>query len=346
MQRSVWHLMGAAVVVAPVLIAAEPAGGGRAAQTACTVQLASPMLFPLGSIPGGVVIDSACQFAYVTNTVLNRVEVISLATLTLQEPIQVGAQPIGLDITPDGELLYVANLGGNNLSVVSLSKRVEIRKIRMPYQPQDNDRPYSVVIMNNGRAFYTTTSVTSTGFVGQIMELNLGTDQSTPRADVVPNGVVTQRLHLRRGRDRFAFVKPESSFFQVYLAATNTLSASRSIQASDAASNANGTKFFTVQGSLVLDAGLNQIGSIANSTGSRGAVVDAAGVVAYRSIESRVEFLDLVTFLETGEVALGDSVTGTSSFANAGQMAISADGTLLAVTTNTGVVLLKPPAGS
>ena len=69
-------------------------------------------------------------------------------------------------------------------------------------------------------------------------------------------------------------------------------------------------------------------------------------MAGYRSLASKVEFLNLSTFLVTGDVALGDSVTGSTPYASAGRMDLSADGTLLAVTTSTGFVLVQTPASS
>ena len=50
--------------------------------------------------------------AYATNPDLDQVEVVSLVTGVLEAPIHVGSQPHGLDLSPDGRTLYVADWGG------------------------------------------------------------------------------------------------------------------------------------------------------------------------------------------------------------------------------------------
>lgn len=319
-----------AVVVAPS--DAVTRADAAPPQAECTVDLPSPVFIPLGVVPGGLIVDNACQYVYVTNPTLNRIEVLSLATLSREEPIQVGAQPAGLDIDPSGTLLYVANSGGNNLSVVSLVKRVELRKIRMPYHSSQNDRPASVVIASNGKAFYSTV-FNGSGFGSRVMELDLATEQSVSLFS-------TTMGYMRRSHDRSAVLLVSSQNIRLYRTSTGTFTPSRNIQMLDAAPNLTGSLFLTIAGgtgdnNLVLDGALNQVGTVTGGSLTRGAVMDRGGVLAYRSVASRIEFINVVTFLKTGEVTIGDSVT------NSGQMAISADGRLVAVATNTGVALAR-----
>jgi len=311
-----------------------------AAPVGCTANPASPVLTVLGSPPGGLVFDSSCQFLYVTNPLQNRVEVFSLQTLSLQEPIQVGAQPSGLDTSLDETQLYVANGGGNNVSVVNLAKREEARKIAMPYSTSDNDRPYSIVVMGNGKAFYTTRATGSSG--GRLFELMIATDQSTIRSDVQPNGS-TGPVYLRRSPDRATFAVAASQWLQLYRTSTNTFSAPKGAFFSDIALSQGASILLVNNGSLVFDAGLNQIGTVANGNLINGVAVNTAGTLGYRSVQTRVEFLNLVTFLETGEVDIGASTSGNSVYGPPGQVAISADGTLIAITTVNGFALVKPP---
>ena len=48
---------------------------------------------------------------YFTNKAYNQVEVYDVETNQLLSPIYVGSQPWGVDITPDGSKLVVANYG-------------------------------------------------------------------------------------------------------------------------------------------------------------------------------------------------------------------------------------------
>ena len=197
-------------------------------------------------------IDDACHYVYLTNPIQNRIEVFSLQTMTLEEPIQVGAQPAGLDITPDGTGLYVANSGGNNISVVSLARRVELRKVAVPTDTHSNDRPYSIAIANNGKAYFSST-FNGSGFGGRVMELDLGTGESTHRTDAGPYGLTTQRTYVRASGDRstitFAMLRVYAGTLLVYRTATNTFT-QRSISpsVSDAAMDSTGSTFFVPPG--------------------------------------------------------------------------------------------------
>src|SRR5207237_5126125 len=68
----------------------------------------------------------------------------------------VGSRPLGLDFSADGTLLYVANSGGAEVSVVDVALRKEVRRITVPQLSGYNDRPYSIAVANNGTALVTT----------------------------------------------------------------------------------------------------------------------------------------------------------------------------------------------
>jgi YVTN family beta-propeller protein len=332
----------AATIVAVAYVAFSGARSSASAASppvGCTVQLATPLLVPIGTVPGGIVIDDACQFVYATNPIMNRVEVFSLQTLTLQEPIQVGAQPQGLDIRPGGASIYVANSGGNNVSVVDVVRRVETRKIKYAGN-FSNDRPSSIAIDASGRALFATT-FSGSGFGGRVLQLDAALVTATPRPEIWPNGSVTPGTVVRSSYDRSILAIGNSSALNVYRASTDSFLPPLTVNATDVGMNLSGTKFFVVPGGLVLDAGLNQIGTVTGGSGSRGGAVDPTGTVAYRALASKVEILNLITFLKTGEIALGDSVTGSTAYASAGQMDLSGDAKLLAVTTTTGFVLVS-----
>jgi YVTN family beta-propeller protein len=92
---------------------------------------------PGGATAGGVVVDRASRYAYASNPALDRVEVVDLSSGTLLAPIPVGSKPAGLDLTPDGALLYVTNQGSLDVSVVDVATRTELRRIGTQYAPTD-----------------------------------------------------------------------------------------------------------------------------------------------------------------------------------------------------------------
>src|SRR4051812_40219883 len=220
--------------------------------TPCVAQFASPVVVPIGGALGGVVVDDVCKHVYVTNTTQNRVEVFSLEAMTLEAAIPVGSQPVGLDITPDGKTLYVANSGGSNISVVDLSTRVEVRRITVP-STFSNDTPFSIAIAGNGLALFSTTFAGS-GFGGRLLQLTLATDQVSPRPDFWFSGSTTERTILAASKDRstVGIVAGDISSGPVftYHAATNTFSPEKDLNSfiSDVGLSANGSTILVTPG--------------------------------------------------------------------------------------------------
>jgi uncharacterized protein (TIGR03437 family) len=79
-----------------------------------------------------LVYDAARQRIYIANTGLNRVEVYDIGTQQFLTPIKVGQLPVSLALTPDGNLLYVANSGGESISMVDPVKMASIGLVLYP----------------------------------------------------------------------------------------------------------------------------------------------------------------------------------------------------------------------
>jgi len=77
---------------------------------------------PVGISPtaalADIVYDATRQRVYVANAGLNRVEIYDIAQQALLTPVKVGQLPNSLALTPDGDTLYVANSGGESISIV------------------------------------------------------------------------------------------------------------------------------------------------------------------------------------------------------------------------------------
>jgi uncharacterized protein (TIGR03437 family) len=65
-----------------------------------------------------LVYDQTRQRVYIANTGLNRVEIYDVNGQAFLTPIKVGQTPTSLALTPDGFTLYVANSGGENISII------------------------------------------------------------------------------------------------------------------------------------------------------------------------------------------------------------------------------------
>jgi len=83
---------------------------------------------PIGGQGADLALDEARGVLYIANYTANRIEVMSLATQTVQTSINVSSQPSSLALSPDGRYLVVAHYGnfappassGNALTVIEL----------------------------------------------------------------------------------------------------------------------------------------------------------------------------------------------------------------------------------
>jgi hypothetical protein len=327
-------------------------GGAPAAQwgpAPCALTFTGPLFTAIAGELGGIVIDDACTHIYITNKTQNRIEDFSLQTLSLLPPIQVGSQPMGLDFGPGNRLLYVANSGGSNISVVDLQQRVELRKISVPAS-WNNDRPNAIAIGARGLALFSTT-FRGSGFGGRMMQLNLDTEQVAHRTDFYSSGRTTENTWLRASGDRhtigIALGASSQGSVHSYKAGSNTFSAPKTLANAsfEISLDDTGSVSLVTPGTYVLDAALNLSGTVSGGHNKVGGnAVSPNGSTGYRSVASRIDVMNLRTFMKTGELLLGDAVTSAWSDNSIGQIDISVDGRLLAVITDHGVSLV--PTGS
>lgn len=109
-----------------------------------------------------MVYDRRRQRIYIANSGLNRVEVFDTRSGRLLPPIRVGQLPRSLALSPDGTTLYVANSGGESVSLVDADRLTEIARVRFPPIPFNFNAPLvtpsviaatmrgALVVMNNG----------------------------------------------------------------------------------------------------------------------------------------------------------------------------------------------------
>jgi uncharacterized protein (TIGR03437 family) len=82
-----------------------------------------------------LVYDSTRSRVYIANSGLNRIEVFDTRTRTLLAPIKVGQLPHSLALAGDGNTLYVANTGGENIGIVDLNQGKMVDRIHFPPIP-------------------------------------------------------------------------------------------------------------------------------------------------------------------------------------------------------------------
>jgi hypothetical protein len=115
------------------------AGNGVANKDTVTVVAGKTFPLPNGGQIGDAVYSKNRNELYLTNLLLNRLEVFNVGSSSfLAGGIQVGSRPLGLALWPRdtlgnyGDTVIVANSGGTNLSIVDVLNRVERRRHRLP----------------------------------------------------------------------------------------------------------------------------------------------------------------------------------------------------------------------
>jgi YVTN family beta-propeller protein len=313
---------------------------------ACTpgpgIQLQGQAEVPLAGDLRELVIDDCRGRVYVTNDTDNRVEVVDVGTQTALAPISVGSIPRGLDMTPDGARLYVANKGGTNISVVDLAAHNEVKKIS--FVPESSgETPLSLAISKNGLAFFSTT-FDGSGYGAHVMRLDLATEKVVVEPSFSDGGPTTEATVLRANVDHSVIGAVagdvSSAPVFVYTAAENKFKPEHDLQGfvNRAAVSPDGKML--VDGSYVLDADLNLLGTIKDAS-SPWAAFSATSDLAYRTSSNAVQILDTKRFVVTSSIALSASTTDTATqFNGIGNLAVSADGRWLAMITDHGLTLV------
>lgn len=82
-----------------------------------------------------IIFDEPRQRLYITNSGMNRVEVFDIGQNAFLVPIKVGQLPHSMALTPDGGTLYVANTGGETISIVDPDQMLAVGRVRFPPTP-------------------------------------------------------------------------------------------------------------------------------------------------------------------------------------------------------------------
>jgi len=306
------------------------ASGGALAATAQS----SSLTIVNSSLPfADVVINPASTFAYFTVPTKNEVAVLNLQTDTFGKPIPVGSDPEGIDIGSGGKTLWVADSGGQTISRVTIATG-KVKTITTPAGTLD-DTPYSIVVLDNNTALYSTTFEGS-GFGANVYSLNLTTDVSTEVSSFGLGGQVTEVTQMSRSWNHAvagAVLGDDSGGpFDIYTAATgNVVSGSLNNFISYGSFNKAGTTFL-VDGSYVIDAATGtMLGTISDDC--VGAVLNRSGARGYCLESGALVDLNVSRFLTGASTTLPTGVTGT------GELAISPNGDLLVGITSAGALI-------
>lgn len=294
-------------------------------------------LVPNGTFADAV-INPASTEAYLTAPGMNDVFPLNLSTLRYGRPIPVGSVPQGIDITPDGKTLYVCDSGGQTISRVDIATR-KVTTIITPAS-FDSNTPFSIAVMNNGHAIYTTT-FNGSGFGGYAYNLNLGTGVSTRVTRLGINHEVTEDSPVSRSGDYSivgAVLGDDSGGpFDVYKAATGkVVSGSLNDFITSSSLNGNGSTMLVSgdSGTYVIDPATGTLlGTIACDGGN--SVLNATGSTGYCVLAQSVVKLRVSRFLTGGTISLPEPTTPGAL------PALSPNGRFLVIESNGGATVIK-----
>ena len=307
------------------------------AQT-CTTAIG---MFHLAKVDGrirDVKFDQDCNFIYATNESFNRLEVYNLKSLSFESPIPVGPRPAGFDFDPTGSVAYIANFHSASISIIDLESRTETSRIFVG----DERHPNFIAVANSGLVLFSTSHHQDT-----IMQMDPARDYEVRVRDDYPwpYGRLT---YLNASGDRsaigIAVRRSLPALVSRYDAAYDTFVAREhlNISATGMALDKTGDTMFLGgrQRSAVLDSTFTPLGYVTRLGGGEGYVVAISpdGARGYQLLGDSyaIEYYNTKEFVQIGYFNVGDKTTNQSD-----RLAISSDGSLLAIPTVTGFSIVR-----
>jgi hypothetical protein len=294
--------------------------------------------------PADVVIDPSSTYAYIANPGHNRVDVLRLAATRFETPIPVGAVPTGIDMSPSGDRLYVANRGGTNISVVDVGLRAEVGRIALTKPEYRSNQPYSIAVLANAHALVTST-FSGTGIGAAMFEVDLADGTSRVRSDFWNWGATTERTRVKASGDRRSAVVVVGDIstgpvFR-YDLATDSFADETGNHAYNGhiGTNQDGSVTVVNRNAYVYDRGLVLQGSGSSCSGA-GVALDPAGTTAYSLADGHIAVCDLNRFLAVDNIVTFDAANWYP-YLNNHQLALSPDGSTLVGLTESGVTLVR-----
>jgi uncharacterized protein (TIGR03437 family) len=311
-----------------------------------------------------LVYDATRQRIYIANTGLNRVEVYDIASAQFLTPIKVGQLPVSLALTPDASLLYVANSGGESISMVDPVKMVSTGLVLYPPLPFASNLapilPSAIaaglsglqILMTNGQLWKVVGNTTLPRGVSTIIGSNATTG--------APNTIAMPAAMATSAEGRFILLASNTGFVYLYDADADDFVAGRQLFTTQPtgydgpiAAGPNG-QYFVVDGML-----LNQALVQVVSTGGLISAVTAVSATSYAiystpagaanalpTTQPSVQLLNAASGNSSLQIpALEGPITqatATGRAAIAGRtMAINSTGTVAYVVTTSGLSIIN-----
>ncbi len=310
-----------------------------------------------------LIYDAPRNHIYIANSGLNRVEVYDIASQQFLTPIKVGQLPISLALTPDGTVLYVANSGGESISIVDPDKLVSTGLVAFPpIQFASNLAPLLPsaiaaglsglqILMSNGQLWKVVGNAAEPRGVSTI----IGSNATTGAPNTIAGG-----LMATSPEGRYILVASSTGFVYLYDATVDDFVAGRQLfttaptgYTGPFAAGPNG-QYFVLDGML-----LNQaLVQVATAPGLISAVtpVSASSYAVYSTPASTANALPTtqpsvqILNAATGNTSLQipalegplTQVTATTRATVAGRtMAINSAGTIAYIVTTSGLSIIN-----
>jgi DNA-binding beta-propeller fold protein YncE len=118
-----------------------------------------------GPEPAGMAISPNGQFLFVANRGgKGSVSAFTIAAggaltqdeCTKKKDCKTGSEPAGMATSPNGQFLYIANEGSNNVSVYSIGAEGKLAKVNCEASCMTGEKPFAIAVATNSQFLYTT----------------------------------------------------------------------------------------------------------------------------------------------------------------------------------------------
>jgi methanogen extracellular protein (TIGR04279 family) len=245
-------------------------------------------------------------YAYITNYFNNTVSVIDTAANNVVGTVNVGSNPFGVAVSPDGANVYVTNLGSSNVSVIDAATNTVIATVNV------GKRPYGIAVSPEGSKVYVTNERSNTV---SVIDTATNTVVATLSVGSWPSGVAVSP------DGKAVYVVNEDGTVSVIDTATNTVTATVEVGINPiaVAVSPDGTKVYVTNYESntvsVIDTATNTVTATVEVGSCPGGIAvspDGSKVFVTNEFSSNVSVIDTATNAVITTVDVGNSLWGVA----------------------------------
>ena len=250
-------------------------------------------------------------YAYITNYFNNTVSIIDTAANIVTDTVNVGSNPLGVAVSPDGANVYVTNWGSSNVSVIDAATNTVIATVNV------GKRPYGIAVSPEGSKVYVTNEYSNTV---SVIDTGTKTVAATLPVGSWPSGVAVSPDGTA------VYVVNEDGTVSVIDAATNNVTATVEVGSNPiaVAVSPDGRKVYVTNyesnNVSVIDTATNTVIAMVEVGSHPGGIAvnpDGSKVYVTNEFSSNVSVIDTATNIVIATVDVGNSLWG---------VAVSSDG--------------------